>query len=109
VVWNLLSNAVKFTPAQGRIAVQLRRAGSMAEIEVTDSGQGIRPSFLPLVFERFRQADSSSARSHGGLGLGLSIVRHVVEGHNGTITASSPGEGQGATFIVRLPIPSDRL
>jgi PAS domain S-box-containing protein len=104
VVWNLLSNAVKFTPKGGRIHVTLRRVGSSAELVVRDTGKGIEPSFLPFVFERFRQEDSSTTRAHGGLGLGLSIVRYLVELHGGTVEVFSEGEGQGATFTVRLPI-----
>jgi len=117
VVWNLLSNAAKFTPEGGKITVSLRRSKSQAEIVVSDTGEGISSEFLPFVFERFRQADSSTARIHSGLGLGLSIVRHLVESHGGTVSADSPGEGQGATFTVRLPLgaferrpkPSDKL
>lgn len=104
IVWNLLSNAVKFTPSGGRIWVLAETVGSQVEISVGDSGQGISPEFLPFVFDRFRQADSSLSRTHGGLGLGLAIVRHLVELHGGTITAASPGEGGGATFTVRLPL-----
>jgi PAS domain S-box-containing protein len=104
VVWNLLANAITFTPADGEIDLELRAAGTTAEIVVKDTGQGIGPAFLPLMFQRFRQADSTSARSHGGLGLGLAIVRHVTEAHGGTVTGTSPGHGQGATFTVRLPI-----
>ena len=104
VVWNLLSNAIKFTPRGGRIQVLLERVNSHIEISVADSGQGIRPEFLPHVFERFRQADASTTRSHGGLGLGLSIVKQLVELHGGTIRAASPGEGQGSTFTVLLPV-----
>lgn len=104
VVWNLLSNATKFTPAGGSIAVQLRRAGNSAQLTVSDTGQGIEPEFLPFVFDRFRQADSSSYRKHGGLGLGLSIVRHLVELHGGTVQVASAGRGQGATFTVWLPL-----
>jgi signal transduction histidine kinase/ActR/RegA family two-component response regulator len=104
VVWNLLSNAVKFTPRGGRIEVRLDRADSQAEISVTDTGQGISPEFLPHVFERFRQADSTSTRKHSGLGLGLSIVRHLIEMHGGKVEAHSDGEGQGATFRVMLPL-----
>lgn len=105
VVWNLLSNAVKFTPKGGRVQVLLERVNSHIEISVSDTGQGIRPEFLPHVFDRFRQADSSTTRRHGGLGLGLSIVRQLVELHGGSVRAKSPGEGQGATFIVSLPLP----
>ncbi|WP_437651255.1 hybrid sensor histidine kinase/response regulator [Sorangium sp. So ce362] len=104
VAWNLLSNAVKFTPAGGRIDVALRRAGAHAELSVTDTGPGIAPQFLPHLFERFRQADASSTRKHGGLGIGLSIVKHLVELHGGAVGVASPGEGRGATFTVRLPL-----
>src|SRR5437870_775152 len=104
VVWNLLSNAIKFTPKGGRIEVRLERADSWAQITVKDTGRGIKPGFLPHVFERFRQADSSTTRAHGGLGLGLAIVRHLVELHGGSVHADSPGEGRGATFAVRLPL-----
>ncbi|MDZ7990852.1 MAG: PAS domain S-box protein [Nostoc sp. EfeVER01] len=104
VVWNLLSNAVKFTPKGGRVDVQLECIESYVQIRVSDTGAGIAAEFLPHVFERFRQADSSSTRSHGGLGLGLAIVRHLVELHGGTVLAESPGIGQGATFVVSLPM-----
>jgi signal transduction histidine kinase/ActR/RegA family two-component response regulator len=104
VVANLLSNAIKFTPKGGKVQVLLQRANSHVAIVVTDTGRGIAPEFLPYVFERFRQADSSSSRLYGGLGLGLSIVRHIVELHGGTIRAESPGEDLGATFTVELPI-----
>ena len=104
VVWNLLSNAIKFTPKGGRIEVRLERADSWAQITVKDTGQGIKPEFVPHVFERFLQADSSTTRAHGGLGLGLAIVRHLVELHGGSVHADSPGEGRGATFAVRLPL-----
>ena len=104
VVWNLLTNAVKFTPEGGEVQVGLARVGDQVELVVRDSGDGISPEFLPHVFERFRQADSSTSRPHGGLGLGLAIVRHLVEAHGGTVVASSPGKGQGATFTVRLPV-----
>ena len=104
VVWNLLSNAVKFTPEGGRVEVGLRWTDSQAEIVVSDSGKGIDPAFLPYVFERFRQADSSTTRTHGGLGLGLAIVRHLVEAHGGTVHAESPGPGHGAVFTVKLPL-----
>jgi signal transduction histidine kinase/ActR/RegA family two-component response regulator len=103
VVWNLLMNAVKFTPREGRVDLHLQRAGSHVEIVVRDTGQGIAPEMLPHVFERFRQADSSSTRAHGGLGLGLALVRHLVELHGGTVAARSAGVGQGATFVVSLP------
>jgi PAS domain S-box-containing protein len=105
VVWNLLSNAVKFTPVGGRVEVSLKRAGTReAELVVTDNGAGISQDFLPHVFEHFRQADSTSTRSHGGLGLGLAIVRRLIELHGGTVTAESVGEGHGATFRIRLPL-----
>ncbi|HLL70722.1 MAG TPA: ATP-binding protein [Pyrinomonadaceae bacterium] len=104
VVWNLLSNAVKFTPRGGRVQVRLERVNSHVEIIVSDSGRGISAEFLPHVFDRFRQADGTSTRKHGGLGLGLSIVRQLVELHGGTVGVESDGEGQGATFIVQLPL-----
>lgn len=104
VVWNLLGNAIKFTPKGGCIHVRLRRKDSNVEIEVQDDGPGIAPDFLPYVFERFRQSDSSSTRTHGGLGIGLTIARQIVELHGGTIQAESDGEGHGSTFRVRLPI-----
>jgi signal transduction histidine kinase len=106
VVWNLLSNAVAFTPERGRVSVRVERAGGDVAISVTDTGQGIAPYFLPYIFERFSQADSTSTRRHGGLGLGLAIVRHLVERHGGTVRAESPGEGRGATFTVMLPLVS---
>jgi PAS domain S-box-containing protein len=104
IVWNLAANAVKFTGKGGRVQVHLKRAGSYAEIVVSDTGQGISSEFLPFVFDRFRQADATSTRRHGGLGLGLAIVRHLAEMHGGTVVASSPGEGMGATFTVKLPL-----
>src|SRR5213078_1583943 len=104
VVWNLLNNAIKFTPAGGRVHVRLERGDSAAIVTVCDSGPGIPPEFLPHVFERFRQADASTTRAQGGLGLGLAIVRHLVEMHGGCVYADSPGEGRGATFAVRLPL-----
>jgi signal transduction histidine kinase/DNA-binding response OmpR family regulator len=104
IVWNLLSNAVKFTPRAGRVQVVLERINSYVEITVRDTGKGISREFLPFVFERFRQADSSTTRQFGGLGLGLAIVRHLTELHGGTVQAASPGEGQGATFTVRFPL-----
>jgi signal transduction histidine kinase/ActR/RegA family two-component response regulator len=104
VVWNLLSNAVKFTPRGGKVQIRLERVNSHCELAVSDSGEGIAPSFLPFVFDRFSQADSSSTRAHTGLGLGLGIVRHLVELHGGTVQAFSPGIGCGATFVVRLPL-----
>jgi signal transduction histidine kinase len=103
VFWNLLSNAVKFTPAGGRVEVLLKTAAESASITVTDTGLGIEPKFLPFVFDRFRQADSASTRRHSGIGLGLAIVRHVVELHGGSVKAYSAGEGKGATFTVTLP------
>src|SRR5438094_2629312 len=104
VLGNLLGNAIKFTPKSGRVAVRLERAGTEAEITVRDTGKGINPTFLPHVFDRFRQADSSTTRSHGGLGLGLAIVRNLVVLHGGSVRADSPGEGGGATFTVTLPL-----
>lgn len=103
IVVNLLSNAIKFTPVGGSVHLRVRRVDSLVEIVVTDTGQGIPADFLPLVFEPFRQADESLTRRHGGLGLGLSIVKHLVEAHGGTVSAQSAGEGQGSTFLVRLP------
>jgi len=108
VAWNLISNAIKFTPRGGQVQVTFERVNSNIEICVADSGIGIRPDFLPHIFERFRQADATSTREHGGLGLGLSIVKHIVELHGGTVEASSDGEGQGATFRVRLPLAVSR-
>jgi CheY-like chemotaxis protein len=104
IVWNLLSNAVKFTSRDGWVYVSLRRFESSAELVVRDTGMGIDPDFLPRVFERFRQAESPITRSHRGLGLGLAIVRHLTELHGGTVSAESPGEGQGATFTIRIPL-----
>jgi signal transduction histidine kinase len=104
VVWNLLTNAIKFTPKNGRVQIVLERVNSHCEIRVTDSGQGIKEEFLPYIFDRFRQAESGTTRSHGGLGLGLSIVKHLVELHGGTVSAASSGEGRGATFTIKLPI-----
>ncbi|KYF59638.1 hypothetical protein BE04_04855 [Sorangium cellulosum] len=109
IVLNLLTNAVKFTREGGEIRTSLRRAGRSVEIAVEDNGQGISRDFLPYVFERFRQADASTTREHGGLGLGLAIARHLVELHGGTIEARSEGEGRGATFLVRLPLVASRL
>ena len=104
VLWNLLSNAIKFTAKDGRVQVVLERVNSHVEICIEDTGIGIRPDFLPYVFDRFRQADSGTTRRHGGLGLGLSIVKNLVELHGGTVRVKSPGENQGSTFIVSLPI-----
>ena len=103
IVWNLLSNAVKFTPSGGRVLLKVQERGSQVEIKVTDDGQGISKDFLPFVFDRFRQADSTTTRQHGGLGLGLAIARHLVEIHGGTIKATSDGKGKGSTFVVLLP------
>lgn len=112
VIWNLLSNAIKFTPAGGQVTVKLSRKGEIALLQVSDTGIGISLDFLPYVFERFRQADSSKTRVQGGLGLGLSIVYQLVELHGGTVRAESPGEGQGTTMTVQLPLqalPTDRF
>jgi signal transduction histidine kinase len=104
VVWNLVSNAIKFTPEGGRVDVVVRDDGSaFVSLVVADNGVGIVPGFLPFVFERFRQADAGPRRRYGGLGLGLAIVRTIVELHGGSVTASSAGEGRGAEFVVRLP------
>ena len=108
VVWNLLSNAVKFAAKGGRVEVRLEQANSYAKITVSDNGQGIKPEFLPYVFDRFRQEDGGMNRQQGGLGLGLAIVRHIVELHGGTVQALSEGLGKGATFVVTLPISSSR-
>ena len=104
IVWNLLSNAIKFTSNGGRVEVRLERIGDAVQIRVGDTGIGITPEFLPYVFDRFRQAEKTSTRLHGGLGLGLAIVRHLAELHGGSVSADSPGEGEGATFIVTLPL-----
>lgn len=104
IISNLISNAIKFTPPGGMIEVRLERRGGQAVITISDTGQGIRPEFLPHVFDRFRQADGSTTRTHGGLGLGLAIVKHLVEMHGGTIQADSRGEGHGASFAVTLPL-----
>ena len=104
VAWNLLSNAIKFTPEHGRVEVQLAPADTHVELSVRDTGQGISPAFLPHVFERFRQADASTRGTHGGLGLGLAILRQIVELHGGSVRVESAGKGQGATFTVRLPL-----
>jgi PAS domain S-box-containing protein len=108
VVWNLASNAVKFTPKGGRVEVTLARVDSHVQLTVKDNGKGISAEFLPYVFDRFRQADSTSTRKYGGLGLGLAIVRHLVELHGGTVHAESAGADQGATFTVRLPLMEER-
>jgi signal transduction histidine kinase len=107
IIWNLLSNAVRFTPQDGSITVRLERENSDAKISVQDSGQGIERDFLPFVFDRFRQADSSSTRRYGGMGLGLSIVRHLTEMHGGRVAARSEGLGHGSTFVVHLPLLRD--
>ena len=106
-IWNLLSNAVKFTPAAGNISVSLTRKAGLAEVVVSDSGMGIEPEFLPHLFERFTQADSSSIRLHGGLGIGLSLVRSLIELHGGKVRAESPGLGKGATFIMTIPLTTE--
>ncbi|AUT04538.1 histidine kinase [Nostoc sp. CENA543] len=106
IIWNILSNAVKFTPRGGKITVQLTRVAYHAQIQVSDTGKGIQPEFLPYVFELFRQQESSTTRTFGGLGLGLAIARQLVEAHGGIITVASVGEGQGATFTVQLPLTS---
>ncbi|WP_225895775.1 response regulator [Dendronalium phyllosphericum] len=104
VIWNLLSNAIKFTPEGGRVEIYLEQVESQAQILVRDTGKGINPDFLPYVFDTFRQADSATTRKFGGLGLGLAIVRYLIEMHGGTVLAESSGEGQGATFIINLPM-----
>ncbi|HEY9656881.1 MAG TPA: ATP-binding protein, partial [Allocoleopsis sp.] len=104
IIWNLLSNAIKFTPNEGRVDILLDQVGNQAQITVHDTGKGINSDFLPHLFESFRQEDASTTRKYGGLGLGLAIVRSLVEAHGGTIAADSPGEGQGATFTVRFPL-----
>ncbi|MGI9167870.1 MAG: PAS domain S-box protein [Pyrinomonadaceae bacterium] len=109
VVWNLLSNAAKFTPSGGKVEVKVGHNGSFVEIQVSDTGPGIDPAFLPHVFERFRQADGSTTRTHGGLGLGLAIVRHLVELHGGMITAENRQENSGAIFSVKLRVPTGEL
>jgi CheY-like chemotaxis protein len=109
IVWNLLSNAIKFTPEGGSVRLSLSATDTQVEIAVSDTGSGITADFLPYVFERFRQGDGGSQRRYGGLGLGLAIVRHLVELHGGTVTAESPGPDQGATFRVSLPLGPLRL
>jgi CheY-like chemotaxis protein/nitrogen-specific signal transduction histidine kinase len=104
VIWNVLSNAVKFTVSGGRVTVKLSQVGTTVEIKVSDTGQGISREFMPYLFDRFRQADSTTTRHHGGLGLGLAIARHLIEIHGGTIKAESAGEGCGATFTIKLPV-----
>jgi CheY-like chemotaxis protein len=105
--WNLLANAVKFTPANGRVDVDVQQRGDLARIAVRDDGQGIAPEFLPNVFDRFTQADRGATRVHGGLGLGLAVVRHLVEAHGGSVSAASEGPGRGATFAISLPTRAD--
>jgi signal transduction histidine kinase len=108
IAWNLLSNAIKFTPSGGTVRVLLQRVSSGIELTVSDTGVGIEANFLPHVFERFSQQDSSTGRADGGLGLGLAISKQLVELHGGSIRAKSDGEGKGATFIVTLPVASTR-
>src|SRR5581483_7400819 len=108
IVWNLLSNAIKFSEPGGHVTLRLDCDRGRARITVSDRGRGIPKSFLPHVFEAFRQADAASTRAHGGLGLGLAIVKYLVELHGGTVHASSAGEGQGATFTVTIPLASRR-
>ena len=112
VIWNLLSNAIKFTPKNGKVQIVLERVNSHIEISVADTGVGIKPEFMPHLFERFRQGDASTTRKYGGLGLGLSIVKNLVELHGGTVGVKSAGEGQGTTVTVHLPLtgsPHERL
>lgn len=109
VMWNLLSNAVKFTAAGGTVELSVQRHDKQIEFRVKDSGEGIKPEFLPFVFDRFRQADASTTRQHGGLGLGLSIVKHLVELHGGTVKVSSQGKNHGCTFIVAIPAMKEHL
>ena len=104
VFWNLLNNAIKFTPKDGKVRVVLKRINSYVEVSVIDTGEGIAAEFLPYIFDRFRQADASTTRRHGGLGLGLSIVKQLVGLHGGEVSVKSDGIGQGATFIVRIPL-----
>jgi CheY-like chemotaxis protein/anti-sigma regulatory factor (Ser/Thr protein kinase) len=104
VFWNLFSNAVKFTPASGQVTVTLKNRNGHVEASVTDTGAGIDQQFLPYIFDRFRQADGSTTRRHGGLGLGLAIVRHLIEIHHGAIKVESPGANQGTTFTITLPL-----
>ena len=106
MVWNLLSNAVKFTNEGGRVEVSLERVYPYVQITVRDTGQGITPEFLPYVFDRYQQAGTSGSRRVGGLGLGLSLTRQLVEMHGGSVAAESEGEGKGATFTVKLPAPA---
>jgi CheY-like chemotaxis protein len=108
IFWNLLSNAIKFTPKGGRIHVVIQRVNSHVEVSVADNGQGVAPEFLAHVFDRFRQADGTTTRRHGGLGLGLSIVKHLVELHGGNVRVASEGKGKGSTFIVSFPLQPAR-
>jgi signal transduction histidine kinase len=109
VVWNLLTNAIKFTPEEGRVTLKAMRSNGTVVIEVADTGMGIAPEFLPYVFDRFRQQDAATTRAHGGLGLGLSIVRHLVELHGGTAEARSEGVGRGAVFVISVPVAPLRV
>jgi len=104
VIWNILSNAVKFTPNKGSIFIQIKKVGFVAQVKIRDTGVGIEPEFLPYVFDRFRQEDSSLTREFGGLGLGLAIARHIIESHGGKIEAASEGKGKGTTFTFTLPL-----
>ncbi len=106
IIWNLLTNAVKFTPKKGHIHISLKRLDSSALLQVSDSGEGIDPESLPYIFDRFQQADRSYARKHGGLGVGLTLVKYLVEMHGGTVYAESEGVGKGSTFSIKLPIPA---
>src|SRR5207244_6363183 len=103
VVWNLMANAIKFTPADGCVRVAVERHDSQVDVTVTDTGEGIDAAVLPYVFDRFRQGDGGTTRAHTGLGLGLAIVRHIVELHGGRVDVTSPGKAQGATFVISLP------
>jgi signal transduction histidine kinase/DNA-binding response OmpR family regulator len=109
IFWNLFNNAVKFTPSSGNVSVKMKRRGAHTAISITDTGIGIDSKFLPFIFERFRQADGSTTRAHGGLGLGLAIVRHLVELHNGEVSVNSAGQGLGSTFTVTLPLATSAL
>ena len=108
VIWNLLTNAVKFTPKNGKVQIILRKVESHAELTVVDTGIGIAPELLPHIFDRYRQADSSTSRKYGGLGLGLAIVRTLVELHGGTVSAHSQGDGTGSQFVVTLPFAASQ-
>ena len=104
VLWNLITNAVRFTPANGKVTVAMSRAATIDTLEVRDTGAGIEPQFIPFMFEPFRQADAASTRAHGGLGIGLTIVRRLTEMHGGTVSVASDGPGKGATLTVTLPV-----